>query len=171
MFLQRKVWWCHHFVELLWNSQLLAMILSREKNGFGFGEFFFATFGGFLQTIHQESKEYFGVFFGCDVLIVQAGNHWGQGKQLRVVPQLLLWNSVWIENWVLLWKILLGENSHFCGKPVLNKIFHMAFFTTDCPGMKLPDPWKSKMQEISFYSWMWWAHPCSLNSLKITVFP
>lgn len=62
----------------------------NQKNGFGFGEFFFATFGGFLQTIHLESKEYFGTFFGCDVLIVQAGNHWGEGEQLRVVPQLLL---------------------------------------------------------------------------------
>lgn len=66
----------------------------KQKNGFGFGEFFFATFGGFLQTTRLESKEYFGGFFGCNVLIVQAGNHWGLGKQLRVVPKLLLGNSV-----------------------------------------------------------------------------
>lgn len=60
----------------------------KQKSCFGFREFFF---GGFVQTIHLGSKGYFGVvFFGCDVLIVQAGNHWGEGEQLRVVPQVLL---------------------------------------------------------------------------------
>lgn len=122
MFLQRKVWWCHHFVELLWNSQLLAMILSREKNGFGFGEFFFATFGGFLQTIHQESKEYFGGFFWLWCFDCPSWKPLGTGKTTEggsptaVMKFSLNWKlSVAVENspgwkFTFLWKTCLEQN-------------------------------------------------------------
>lgn len=37
----------------------------KQKKGVGFGEFLFATSGGFLQTTRLESKEYFGGFLAA----------------------------------------------------------------------------------------------------------
>lgn len=65
IFLQRKVWWCHNFAELLWNSQLLAMILSTEnrKRGLGSENFSLQPLEGFFKPHVWKVKSILGAFW------------------------------------------------------------------------------------------------------------
>lgn len=80
------------YLELFINFLFLQWFWQQKtKKGFGFLRSFSSQPLEAVLKLHVWKVKTIWGSLGCDVLIVQAENHWGEGEEIREVSKLLLW--------------------------------------------------------------------------------